>query len=127
AMLPAPVMERIRDEFLNFQDMGISIIEISHRSKEFESVLQRCDALVKEVAELPDNYRILYTHGGAQMQFAAVPLNLLGLKPAHKAAYTETGNFSRLANVEAARYGDIRIVSSGANDQYRRLPPFSRN
>lgn len=127
AMLPTPVMERIRDEFLDFQGMGASIIEISHRSKEFEAVLDRCDALVREVAELPDNYRILYTHGGARMQFSAVPLNLLGLKPAHKAAYTETGNFSRQANVEAARYGDIRIVSSGADDNYSRLPPFSRD
>lgn len=126
-MLPLPVLERIQAEFLDFQGMGASIIEISHRSPEFEAVLERCDTLVREVASLPDNFRILYTHGGAQMQFAAVPLNLLGLRPAHKAAYTETGNFSRLANREASRYGDIRIISSSEDTQYDRIPPFSRD
>lgn len=127
AMLPVPVMERIQAEFLDFRGMGVSIIEISHRSKEFEAVLDRCDELVREIGHLPDNYRILYTHGGAQMQFAGVPLNLLGLKPAHKAAYTETGNFSKLANREAARYGDIRVVSSSKDTNYDRIPAFSRD
>jgi phosphoserine aminotransferase len=127
AMLPFPVMQQIRDEFLDFNNMGVSVIEISHRSKEFEAVLARCDELVREVAQLPDNYEILYTHGGAQMQFAAVPLNLLGLKPAHKAFYSETGNFSRLANIEAARYGNIVIASSGKDNDYDAIPPFTRD
>ncbi len=127
AMLPVPVMQQIQEEFLNFNDMGVSIIEISHRSKEFEAVLARCDELVREVASLPANYQILYTHGGAQMQFAAVPLNLLGLKPSHKAVYSETGNFSRLANIEAAKYGNIVIASSSKDSNYDRIPPFSRD
>lgn len=127
AMLPPPVMEKIQANFLDFQGMGVSIIEISHRSKEFDAVIDRCDELFREIAGLPDNYRILYTHGGAQMQFAGVPLNLIGLKPALKAAYTETGNFSRLANLEAKRYGTIDIVSSGADRQYCEIPAFSRD
>jgi phosphoserine aminotransferase len=127
AMLPVPVMQKIRDEFLDFNNMGMSLIEISHRSKEFEAVLARCDELVREIANLPDNYQILYTHGGAQMQFSAVPLNLLGLKPAHKAVYCESGWFSRLANVEAARYGNIEIASSSKDSQYDRIPPFTRD
>jgi len=126
AMLPVPVMKQIQEEFLNFNDMGMSLIEISHRSKEFEALLARCDELVREIGSIPDNYEILYTHGGAQMQFAAVPLNLLDLKPAHKAVYSETGNFSMLANVEAARYGNIEIASSSKNSKYDRLPPFNR-
>jgi phosphoserine aminotransferase len=126
AMLPVPVMKQIQEEFLNYRNMGASIIEISHRSKEFDAVLDRCDALVRDIAGLPANYRILYTHGGAQMQFAAVPLNLLALKPARKAVYTETGNFSRLANVEAARYGNIVIASSSQNSAYDCIPPFTR-
>lgn len=126
AMLPFPVMEQIRNELLDYQGMGVSIVEISHRSKEFEAVLARCDALVREVADLPDDYEILYTHGGAQMQFSAVPMNLLPLKPARKAVYSETGNFSRLANVEAQRFGDIAIASSGKDTHYDRLPPFTR-
>lgn len=127
AMLPVPVMQQVQREFLDFQGMGVSLIEISHRSKEFEALLNRCDELMREVGHIPDNFKILYTHGGAQMQFAAVPLNLLGLKPAHKAVYTETGNFSRLANVEAQRYGNIVIASSSKETNYDRLPPFERS
>tara|TARA_R110000772_G_scaffold34570_2_gene83835 strand:- start:804 stop:1895 length:1092 start_codon:yes stop_codon:yes gene_type:complete len=125
AMLPVPVMQQIQQEFLNFQGMGISLIELSHRSKEFEAVIDGCDALIRELSNLPDNYKILYTHGGAQMQFAGVPLNLLGLKPAHKAVYSETGNFSKLANKEAARYGEIIIASSSADTNYDRIPAFT--
>ncbi len=127
ATLPVSVMQQIRDEFLNFNNMGVSIIEISHRSKEFEAVLDRCDALVREIANLPSNYQILYTHGGAQMQFSGVPLNLLGLKPAHQATYAETGHFSRLANVEAARFGNITIACSSKDTQYDRIPAFTRD
>ena len=125
AMLPVPVMQQIQQEFLNFQGMGISLIELSHRSKEFEAVIDGCDALIRELSNLPDNYKILYTHGGAQMQFAGVPLNLLGLKPAHKAVYSETGNFSKLANKEAARYGEIIIASSSADTNYDLIPAFT--
>lgn len=125
AMLPVPVMQQIQEEFLDFQGMGVSLIEISHRSKEFEAVINRCDELIRELANLPENYKILYTHGGAQMQFAGVPLNLLGLKPAHKAVYCETGNFSKLANKEAARYGDIVIACSSADTDYDRIPALT--
>jgi phosphoserine aminotransferase len=127
AMLPFPVMQQIREEFLNFNNMGVSVIEISHRSKEFEAVLARCDELMREIGGIGDTHEILYMHGGAQMQFAAVPMNLLAMKPARKAVYTETGNFSRLANVEAARYGDIKIASSSKDSNYDHLPPFTRD
>ncbi len=126
ATLPAPVMQRIQQEFLDFRGMGVSIIEISHRSKEFEALLTECDVMIRELASLPANYQILYTHGGAQMQFAAVPLNLLGLKPARKAVYSETGHFSRLANEEAKRYGNIVIASSSKDSKYDHIPPFTR-
>lgn len=125
-MLPAPVMQQVQRDFLNFNNMGVSIIEISHRSKEFEAVLARCDELVREIANLPSNYQILYTHGGAQMQFAGVPMNLIARKPARKAVYSETGHFSRLANVEAQRYGTIVIPSHSRESKYDRIPAFTR-
>ena len=125
AMLPVPVMQQIQEEFLDFQGMGVSLIEISHRSKEFEAVINNCDESIRDLANLPENYKILYTHGGAQMQFSGVPLNLLGLKPAHKAVYSETGNFSKLANKEAARYGEIIIASSSADTDYDRIPALT--
>lgn len=126
AMLPFPVMQRMREELLDYKGMGVSVIEISHRSKEFEALLTHCDTLIREVAGLGEAHEILYMHGGAQMQFAAVPLNLLGLKPAHKAVYSETGNFSRLANVEAARYGNIVIASSSKDRDYAYIPTLER-
>jgi phosphoserine aminotransferase len=126
ATLPVPVMQRIQQEFLDFRGMGVSIIEISHRSKEFEALLTECDVMIRELASLPANYQILYTHGGAQMQFAAVPLNLLGLKPARKAVYSETGHFSRLANEEAKRYGNIVIAASSKDSKYDHIPAFTR-
>jgi phosphoserine aminotransferase len=127
AMLPVPVMQQIQEEFLDFQGMGVSLIEISHRSKEFEAVINNCDELIRELADLPQNYKILYTHGGAQMQFAGVPLNLLGLKPAHKAIYSESGNFSKLANKEATRYGEIIIATSSADTDYDRIPALTKD
>ena len=75
AMLPPPVMEKIQQEWLNFQGMGVSLIEISHRSKEFVAVLGEAQTLFRQLTGLPENYRILFVHGGARMQFSALPLN----------------------------------------------------
>lgn len=124
AMLPTSVMEKARDEFLDFRGMGAGLIEISHRSKEFDAVIDRTDALFKELSGLPDNYKILYVHGGAQMQFSAIPLNLLGLKPAHKAAYVDSGNFAQLARKEAARFGNVIAAASSEGTNFDRIPDF---
>ena len=124
AMLPIPVMEKAKEEFLNYNQLGASIIEISHRSKEFEEVINHADALLTELLELPPNYKILYVHGGAQMQFAAVPLNLLGLKPGHKAAYVDSGNFATLARKEATRYGNVTLAASSEDTNFDRIPEF---
>ena len=124
AMLPTSVMEKARDEFLDFQGMGASLIEISHRSKEFGAVLDETDSLFRELSGLPEDYELLYVHGGAQMQFSAVPLNLLGLNPAHKAAYVETGNFAALARKEAQRFGNITVAASSEGTSFDRIPDF---
>ena len=106
AMLPTEVMEKAQQEFLDYAGMGASVIEISHRSKEFDAIINKADELLIELAHIPENYKILYVHGGAQMQFSAVPLNLINRTSARKAAYVESGNFAKLANKEAARFGD---------------------
>ena len=124
AMLPTEVMEKARDEFLDFNKMGAGVIEISHRSKEFDAVLSRTDELLTELAEIPANYKILYVHGGAQMQFSAVPLNLLNRNPAHKAAYVESGNFAKLARKEAERFGNVSIAASSEATNFDRIPEF---
>ncbi|MHB8707535.1 MAG: 3-phosphoserine/phosphohydroxythreonine transaminase [Desulfuromonadales bacterium] len=122
AMLPLPVMEKIRDEFLDYQGMGASVIEISHRSKEFQAIQDEAKALLRELAGIPDDYRILFVHGGARMQFAALPLNLAGRSAAKTCLYAETGNFSQLAIKDAKPFADVRVIASGAADGFRRIP-----
>lgn len=121
-MLPTEVMERAQQEFLDYQGMGASVIEISHRSKEFNAIVDRCDALIRELSGLPDNYQILYAHGGARMQFSAMPLNLLQRSETRKALYFETGNFAKLARKEAERYGNIEIAATSEATNFDRIP-----
>lgn len=122
AMLPTAVMEKAQQEFLNYDGMGASVIEISHRSSEFDAIINAADELLIELANIPSNYKILYVHGGAQMQFSAIPLNLINRKPSQKAAYVESGNFAKLANKEAARFGNIDVVASSEATNYDRIP-----
>ena len=125
AMLPVPVMEKIRDEFLDFQGMGVSIIEISHRAKQFEQVLLDAQARFRRLTNLPENYKILFVHGGARMQFSALPLNLAKLSPGRKCLYVETGNFAKLANKDAKPFGDIRVIANSAETNYDRIPEIT--
>ena len=122
AMLPEPVMQQIRDEFLDYRGMGVSVIEISHRSKEFGEILAEAKRLFRELAGVPDNYQILFLHGGARMQFSALPMNLAGRSPAKKCLYIESGNFAGLAIKDAAAYGDIQVIASSADSNFDRLP-----
>lgn len=122
AMLPEPVMEKIRDEFLDYAGMGVSVIEISHRSKQFIAILEEAQALFRELTGLPQNYKILFMHGGARMQFAALPLNLAGRVPGKKALYVESGNFAGLAIKDAAPYADVKVVASSAATNFDRIP-----
>ena len=124
AMLPTAVMEKAQQEFLNFNGMGASVIEISHRSKEFDAIINQADELLMELANIPKNYKILYVHGGAQMQFSAIPMNLMSRLPCRKAAYIESGNFAKLANKEASRYGIVDIVGTSEATNYDRIPAF---
>ena len=124
AMLPEPVMQRAQDEFLDYRGIGASVIEISHRSRDFMDIVEVADALLRELAAIPDNYRILYVHGGAQMQFSAIPMNLIARNPARKAAYAVSGNFANLAAKEAMRYGEIDTSCNSAESNFDRVPEF---
>ncbi|MFT4885956.1 MAG: phosphoserine aminotransferase [Pseudohongiellaceae bacterium] len=124
AMLPLEVLEKAQAEFLNYQNMGASIIEISHRSKEFDEVINTCDALVTELAAIPSNYKILYVHGGAQMQFSAIPLNLINRNPSKKASFILTGTWAEKASKEAARYGNPIDIASSADKNFNYIPRY---
>lgn len=125
AMLPTAVMEKAQQEFLNYRGMGASLIEISHRSKEFDEVIDTADSLLAELANIPENYKILYVHGGAQMQFSAVPMNLINRHPSKKAVYVESGNFASLARKEASRYGNVIVAASSEKTDFDRIPEFN--
>ncbi|MCB1669530.1 MAG: 3-phosphoserine/phosphohydroxythreonine transaminase [Gammaproteobacteria bacterium] len=124
AMLPIPVMEKAQAEFLDYHNLGAGLIEISHRSKQFDEILDSCDALLTELANIPSNYKILYVHGGAQMQFSAVPLNLMARNDAKKATYIETGNWAVKARKEAARYGTALSGATSEATNFDRIPEF---
>ncbi len=122
AMLPEPVMQKIKNEWLDFQGMGTSVVEISHRSKEFIAVLEGAQRLFRKLTGLPDNYRILFVHGGARMQFSALPLNLAGRMPSKRCLYVETGNFAKLAAQEAEVFCNVETIASSEGTDYDRIP-----
>ena len=123
AMLPTPVMEKIQAEFLDYQGLGASIVEISHRLPIFREILNSTESLFRELTNLPNNYRVLFMHGGAQMQFSAVPLNLMNRKK-HKGSYFITGRWGILAEKEAQRYGNTEVLMDGKEYEYQKIPEF---
>jgi len=125
AMLPFEVMQQIREEWLDYRGMGVSVIEISHRSEQFEEILNSAQQLFRELTGLPDNYRILFMHGGARMQFAAVPLNLAGRVASRKALYCETGNFAKIAAKDATPFAAVKTIINGAANGYTAIPELA--
>ncbi len=114
AMLPEAVMLKAHAEFLNWQETDMSVMEISHRSKEYMSVAQRMEKTLREIMEIPSNYKVLFTHGGASMQFTAIPMNLT--QQGDKVDYFNTGNWSAKAITEAQRYADVNVVCEAQNN-----------
>lgn len=109
-MLPVDVMTKAQSEFLNFADTGSSVMELSHRSKEFVAVAEKAEANVRNLMAIPENYKVLFCHGGGRGQFSAIALNLLG--ETKKADYIVTGAWSKSAAEEASHYGDINIINA---------------
>lgn len=124
-MLPEPVMLRIQEEFLNYAGLGASVIEISHRSKQFEAVVEGTISLFRELTALPADYSVLFVHGGGRMQFSAVPMNLIGRSTSHKALYVETDVFSTEAIKDAAPYGEIKVIASSRGSRFDRIPEIT--
>ncbi len=111
AALPTAVLEKAQAEMLDWQGKGLSIMEMSHRSKDYVAVAEKAEADLRKLMNIPDNYKVLFLQGGASLQFSAIPLNLLGKNS--KADYIHTGIWSEKALKEAQRYGDINVVEAG--------------
>ena len=120
SMLPLEVLERAGKEITNYQGSGMSVMEMSHRSKVFQKIFDDTKAKFRKLMAVPDDYEILFLQGGASTQFSAIPLNLIG--KTGKADYALTGNFSTLAYKEAKRYGDIAVACSSEDQNHTYIP-----
>src|SRR5947209_15947337 len=120
AMLPPPVLERAQAELRDYQGRGLSIMEMSHRSKEYEAVNQQAEAAFKRLLGAGDGYRVLFLQGGASTQFAMVPMNFL--PPGGTADFLMTGAWAEKAQEEAAAFGQARVAASTKEGGYRRVP-----
>lgn len=120
AMLPEAVLQRAQQEFMDWNDSGMNVMEMSHRGKEFLSIANQAEADLREVMAIPDNYKVLFLQGGASAQFSAIPMNLLRGKST--ADYFNTGQWSKKAISEAKRYCDVNIVASSEDDGFNSVP-----
>lgn len=119
-MLPLPVLEQAGSEMTNYRGSGMSVMEMSHRSKAYISIFDETKADFRAIMNVPDTHEILFMQGGAWLQFAAVPMNLIGTTG--KADYAVTGNFSNLAMKEAKKYGEIRAAASSEDRNHSYIP-----
>src|SRR5687767_10352717 len=120
AVLPVPVLEQAQRELVSLPGVGMSILEVSHRSKVFEDVLARAEADIRQLADVPSNYRVLFLQGGASLQFAMVPMNLLS--DGMTADYLVTGAWSSKAVDEARKFGKVHVAATTKAEQFTRIP-----
>ena len=120
SMLPLEVLERAGAEITNYQGSGMSVMEMSHRSKVFQKIFDDTQAKFRQLFCVPEGYKILFLQGGASSQFSAAPLNLIGRTG--KADYAVTGNFSNIAYKEAKKYGAIRLAASSEDRNHTYIP-----
>ncbi len=120
AMLPEEVLQQAREEMLDWQGSGMSVMEMSHRGKEFMSIAEQAEADLRELMNIPDSYKVLFLQGGASSQFAMVPMNLLRGKA--KADYINTGAWSKKAIAEAKRFCEVNIAGSSEAEKFTTVP-----
>ncbi len=122
SMLPLPVLEKAAAELVNYGDAGMSVMEMSHRSPAYEAIIQKAEADLRKLMNVPDNYKILFLQGGASTQFAAVPLNLM---TSGKADYVLSGQFSTKAYKEGQKYGDAKAIASSKEENFTVIPEIT--
>ena len=120
AVLPLEVLEQVQQDLLSLNGIGMSVLEISHRSKPFDDIIEGCEADIRALANIPEDYHVLFLQGGASLQFSMVPMNLL--PPGASADYIVTGVWAEKAVKEAKRVGTVKIAGSTAADNFTRVP-----
>ncbi len=124
SMLPEEVLKKAAAEMLDYEGSGQSVMEMSHRSKVFDKIAKDTEALFREVYNIPDNYKVLFLQGGASLQFAAIPLNLMNKNK--KADYVLTGQFSTKSYKEAAKYGEVKAIASSKDENFSYIPKITK-
>lgn len=122
AVLPEEVLQEAADEMLDYQGSGMSVMEMSHRSKVYDAIIKEAEADLRELMNIPDNYKVLFLQGGASQQFAMIPMNLMKNK---KADYIVTGQWAKKAAKEAELYGEVNVVASSADKTFSYIPDCS--
>ncbi len=124
SMLPEEVLKKAAAEMLDYEGSGQSVAEMSHRSKEFETIIKDAEALLRELMNIPDNYKVLFLQGGASTQFAAIPMNFMN--GSGKADFIITGQWAKKAYSEAQKYGDCKVVASSADKTFSYIPKTTK-
>ena len=121
-MLPLEVLKKAQSQMLNYEESGMSVMEMSHRSKAFETIIQEAEADLRELMDIPDNYKVLFLQGGASQQFAMIPMNLMKNRVAD---YIVTGQWAKKAADEAEKYGTVNRIASSADKTFSYIPDCS--
>ena len=122
AMMPEPVLEEIRDEMMNYRGSGMCVMEMSHRSKVIQQIIDEAEQDLRELMGIPENYKVLFIQGGATLQFSMIPMNLM---KNGKAVYIETGAWSKKAIAEAKKVGEVIVAASSKDENYTYIPDCS--
>lgn len=125
SMLPLEVLEKAQSELTNYAGSGMSVMELSHRSKWFTDIIESAEASLRRLMNIPDNYKVLFLQGGASTQFAMVPMNLFA--GSKKADFVNTGSWSKKAIKEAQKYGDVRVIASSEDKNFSYIPAVTKD
>ena len=122
AVLPEEVLREAAEEMLDYRGSGMSVMEMSHRSKTYDTIIKEAEADLRELMQIPDNYKVLFLQGGASTQFAAIPMNLMKNRVAD---YIITGQWTKKAFQEAQLYGKANQIASSADETFSYIPDCS--
>ena len=122
AILPEPVLQEAADEMMDYKGSGMSVMEISHRSALFQSIIDETEANLRKLMNIPDNYEVLFLQGGTSLQFAMIPMNFMRNR---KADYILTGYWAKKAYREATLFGDIHVAASSEDRNFTYIPDCS--
>ncbi len=121
AVLPLPVLEQIQQEMVSLPGVGSSVLEISHRSKDFDTIIEDADARLRRVMNIPDDYEVLFLQGGAALQNAMIPANLI-TDPGQTADYIVTGSWGKKSSGEVKHYGNLNVAFDGSESNFNKVP-----